>query len=87
MNGTSTRLLGHGVDPEGLARACAVRGITGADLRRIGGFSKATLANLRAGRPVRPGTLLRLNATLARFPVLDELPDLVIGRAVAVRNG
>ena len=65
------------VDPDSFARACAVRGVSGADLRRIGGFSKATLANLRAGRPVRPGTLLRLSATLGRFPVLDDLPDLL----------
>jgi hypothetical protein len=66
------------VDPESFARACAIRGVSGADLRRIGGFSKATLANLRAGRPVRPGTLLRLNATLGRFPVLDDLPELLM---------
>lgn len=66
------------VDPESFARACAIRGVSGADLRRIGGFSKATLANLRAGRPVRPGTLLRLNATLGRFPVLNDLPELLI---------
>ena len=66
------------VDPNSFARACAVRGVSGADLRRIGGFSKATLANIRAGRPVRPGTLLRLSATLGRFPVLEDLPDLVI---------
>lgn len=65
------------IDPDRFAHACAVRGISGADLRKIGGFSKATLANLRAGRPVRPGTLLRLNATLARFPVLGEIPDLL----------
>lgn len=70
-------LTSPGVDPHRLAHACAIRGISGADLRRIGGFSKATLANLRAGRPVRPGTLLRLNATLARFPVLGEIPDLL----------
>lgn len=69
------------VDPDSFARACAIRGVSGADLRRIGGFSKATLANLRAGRPVRPGTLQRLSATLGRFPVLSDLPDVLIGPA------
>lgn len=77
MSAPSIGPLAARVDPECFVWACAIRGISGADLRRIGGFSKATLANLRAGRPVRPGTLLRLNATFTRFPILADLPDLL----------
>jgi hypothetical protein len=67
---------GHIIPPDLFARWLARHGLNAASLKRRYGFSKPTLANLAAGRPVSVGTIRRLDAIGRAEPVLaiaDEL--------------
>jgi DNA-binding Xre family transcriptional regulator len=57
----------------------ARRGLTASALAKAAGLSEATLSHARTGRPVRPLTLTRIAATLARIPTILGIDDLVEG--------
>jgi hypothetical protein len=49
---------------------CDARGITRAGLKRVGGFSGATITALRNGREVSAATVARVEAVFQQFPML-----------------
>jgi transcriptional regulator with XRE-family HTH domain len=81
--GTSSRLT---VGPAGLVvvmkpgqilTACAARGLSLEQLRAAAGISRPTMQAALRGRRVRPSTALKLAQALARFPVLEEMAELL----------
>jgi hypothetical protein len=65
------------VNPSRLAHALSIRGISTADIKAFTKLDDETIASLRAGRPVRPSTLKRLDTALHHFPVLGIVAELV----------
>lgn len=65
------------VNPSTFDRMVLERGLSIGDLARHSGFSKATLAKVRAGESVDIKTLIRLAETFKRIPVRPDIGALL----------
>jgi transcriptional regulator with XRE-family HTH domain len=56
---------------------CAARGLSLEELRSAAGISRPTLQAALRGKRVRPRTAFRLALALSRYPVLEEITQLL----------
>ena len=60
-----------------LLAGCAARGLSLEELRSAAGISRPTLQAALRGKHVRPRTAFKLARALGRYPVLEEIAQLL----------
>lgn len=67
------------LNPDRLREELAVRGLDQRQLAHIAKVSPTTVSAAANGKPLKPGTLRKLAAALARTPEIEGLRGLVNG--------